>query len=142
MTNEAVLMREVSIPISGTVVDGAGILKGTLLTQSDPNTVAASTTTAPIAAGIASQEKVVDNGQTKLAYYDRGDFRVIASGNIGLGDPLAIAGLQGLNYVYSIINAGGSLSGNIILGHAREAATDEETFRMELHPQTLIDPRA
>ena len=143
MTNEHVLLREIAVPISGTCADSPGILKGTVLVYSDPNTVAASTGNTDNVAGIAAQEKITLNGQTKIAFYEEGDFRGIASGNIGLGDPIASWGREGINQVYSVISGnGGSLSENIILGVAKEAASDEETFRYKLAPQTLIDPRA
>ena len=137
MTNEHVLLREIAPPVSGTCADTPGILKGTVLVYSDPNTVAASTGTNDEVAGIASQEKITLNGQTKIAFYEQGDFRGIASGNIGVGDPIASAGIGSLNYVYSLIGVA-NLSGNCVLGISKEAASDEETFRYKLAPQALV----
>ena len=77
MTNEAVLLKEVALPVSYTVADSGGIEKGTLLKMADLNTAAASDAINDMIAGVAAQEKISLNGQTKLAVYNRGDFRVM-----------------------------------------------------------------
>ncbi len=140
MTNEAVLLTDTHIPIPFTVSDSTGIEKGTLLKLTDLQTAIKASGTADPVAGIAAKEKIASNGKTKLAVYRGGVFRVIASGSIVLGNPVGIAGLGGLNYVYDIVGSG-SLSGSVVLGIALEAATDEETFRMELRPGAVRDTR-
>ena len=136
MTNEAVLMREVALPVSFTCSDSTGIEKGALLALTDPNTVA---TAAGVGldrvAGIAAQEKIALNGQTKIAVYTQGDFKIIGSGSINAGDPVSIWGRDG-NMVFSVA-ATANLSGNCVLGISKENSTAGQSLRVELKPQAL-----
>jgi len=130
-------MREVELPVSFTVADGAGIEKGTLLKMADLNTAAASTAVNDVIAGIAAQEKIVSNGQTKLAVYVRGDFKGELSGNATTGDPLGSHSRTGEeNTIYSLAGVV-NLSGNCCLGVAKEDGTDGQTIRYELKPQVI-----
>ena len=135
MTNEAVLMREVSVPVSFTCSDSTGIEKGALLALTDPNTCATATTSKEEVAGVAAQEKIANNGQTKVAVYDRGDFKIVASGSITAGDPVAMWGRDG-NMVFTLVGVA-NLSGNCVFGIAKETATNGQTLRVELKPQAL-----
>lgn len=82
MANEATLIVETDLPIMMTVADGAGIEKGTVLKMTDPLTAAAATADNDIFAGIAAVEKIASDGNTKLAVYRRGIFKmVITAGN-------------------------------------------------------------
>lgn len=82
MANEAVLIFETEPPIPFTVADGAGIEKGTVLKMSDPMTAAAATADNDVFAGIAAEEKIASDGNTKLGVYRRGIFKmVIEAGN-------------------------------------------------------------
>ena len=140
MANEAVLLREVELPISFTVADNTGIEKGTLLKMTDPNTASANAAHSGIVAGIAAQEKIADNGQTKLAVYQGGDFKVLLSGSATVGDALAMA--SAANSVYSLDHDANAalvvnLSGNVVFGIAKETGTTGETIRVELKPQAI-----
>lgn len=136
MANEAVLLRQYSVPVSFTVADGTGIEKGTLLVLSDPNTAAASASDAAAAtvAGIAATEKVANSGITKLAVHRDGEFKVYLSGTCTVGDPLAyLSGSTYANYVNSVVNTV-LLSGTKIIGEALETGTAGEQIRMILKP--------
>ena len=140
MANEATLLVQRSIPENFTVSNGTGIEKGALLTLSDPNTVATSSSDSviPIVGGIAAVEKIASDGITELAVHRDGVFRVIASGSIGVGDPVAVlSGSTFPNYVHSVA-AATLLSGSRILGESREAATNGQTFKMELRPSFTV----
>ena len=136
MTNEAKLIIETGLPIPFTISNTTGIEKGTLLKLTDLMTAAQADGDADLVAGISASEKIASDGKVKLGVYREGFFKVIASGTINIGDPLAMDG-DGLNYVYHYISAA-NLSGIRIIGTAHEAATDEETFIMELKPQQVL----
>ena len=132
MANEHVLYRETHLPVSYTVSDSTGIEKGTLLRETDPNTAVAISATKQAIAGVAAYEKIASNGQTRLAVYQGGQFKAVASGSITVGDGL-VSDHTGNKLVSSSAQTG--LSGSLIVGMALETATDGETFLYELRPQ-------
>ncbi len=81
MANEAVLVYELSIPVPFTCADNAGIAAGTLLKLSDPMTVAAATADNDIFIGIAAEEKIANDGVTKIPVYLSGIFKMVDSGS-------------------------------------------------------------
>lgn len=137
MTNEAKLIVKTGLSVPMTVDNAIGILKGTLLKLTDLNTASKSDAEGDLVGGIAASEKIAADGKVRLGVYREGRFRVIASGSIAVGDPVAIDGDGGLNYTYAIPNIG-ALSGSRILGIALETATDEQTYLMELKPQNAV----
>ena len=138
MTNEAVLLREVALPVSGTCADATGIAKGAILAMADLNTVALAAADSAIVVGVASQEKIADNGHTKIAFYDQGDFRMTASGDIAIGDAVATSSGTGNSNTVCAMLSTANLSGNVILGMAKETAATGETFRVKLQPQSIL----
>jgi len=131
MALEAVLIIETELPISMTCADGAGIEKGTILTLSDPFTVAGCTTDNAIVGGIAAEEKIANDGKTTIAVWRRGIFR----GTVGL------AGCTVGDALITDCNTGdpneivvADDSSENILGTALETATDLQTFMFELLP--------
>jgi len=126
MANEAVLVYETHQPIQMTVANGTGIEKGTLLTLSDPMTAAAVTTSGAAVAGIAHSEKIAGDGNTKLAVYRGGIFKVTASGSITVGE--AVKATNSNKVTYCMIND------EHIAGYALETAADGETLLIELRP--------
>jgi len=66
MANEATLMIEMDLPIPLTVADGAGIEKCTVLKLTDPMTAAACSADNDVFIGIAAEEKIANDGKTKL----------------------------------------------------------------------------
>lgn len=93
MTNEAVLIIETMPPIPFTCANGTGIEKGTLLTLSDPMTVAATSADNDIFAGVAAEEKIANDGNTKIGVYRQGVFRMKDSGSgITVGTDVVVKG--------------------------------------------------
>lgn len=124
MANEAVLYRETHLPEQFTCADGAGIEKGTVLKLSDPNTVAASSADNDIFAGIAAEEKIASDGNTKIAVYTRGIFKMVVS---------STGSTVGVNQVIKGANTIGdytTLDGEkgYVVGKALETGTNGETI--------------
>jgi len=95
--------------------DSAGIEKGTVLWLAGNKTVSgASTTNAPFA-GIASAEKVKDDGSTTIACWTRGQFGITMDTDTpcSTGELLRISGQNTL----SNLNAD-NISGGIVVGRA------------------------
>src|SRR3990167_342479 len=94
MANEATLEIETSLPVQFTVADATGIEKGTVCKMTDSMTAIASSGTGDVFAGITSQEKIANNGQTKLALYRRGVFLMTAvtGATITTGEWVATSG--------------------------------------------------
>ena len=117
MTNEAVLKRETSIPISFTVADGTGIEQGAILKLSNANTAALSDGDQDYIAGIAAQEKIANDGKTSLAVYTGGDFMCSVNGTVTAGQALATSS---------------STTGSNILVAATATAIGTKTFGIAL----------
>ena len=93
MANEATLMWELEPSVPFTCADGTGIEKGTLLKLAYPATVAACSADGDIFVGIAAEEKIANDGNTKIPVWLRGIFKLTDSGSgITLGDCVKIAG--------------------------------------------------
>ena len=124
MANENVLIHELEPPIPFTVADGTGIEKGTHLKLTDPMTVIKTSAAADAFAGIAAEEKIANDGRTKIGVYLRGVFKGTAGGTITVGDIIQseTAGTnEFLTCAAATDNAGGC-------GIAFESATDGQTF--------------
>lgn len=124
MANEAVLMVELEPPVMMTVSDSAAIEKGTVLKLSDPFTVAASSADNDIFAGIAAEEKIANDGKTKIAVYLRGIFKMVVS---------ATASTVGLDQVIKGANTIGDYTTlddekGYVLGKALETGANTETI--------------
>ena len=127
MANEAVLMVENSLPIMMTVANSAAIEKGTVLKLSDPFTVAASSADNDIFAGIAAEEKIANDGKTKLAVYPPGGnniFKMVCS---------ATASTVGLHQVIKGANTIGDYTTlddekGYVIGQALETGANTETI--------------
>lgn len=138
MALEWTLVTETELPLSFTVADGTGIEKGTLLALSDPNTAAAAGAAAnAVIAGVAAEEKVANDGRTKLAVWRRGIFKATAGGAITVGDPLESSSGAANEVIKSTPSASGSQN---IIGVALETASDTDTLLVELNPYRVDDP--
>lgn len=93
MANEAKLVRRLEDRLQQvTVAEDAGIEKGTVLELTDVNTGAASSGTG-IFCGIATTEKVANDGSTTLSVWNNGIFDMTASAaTITAGDLVKIDG--------------------------------------------------
>lgn len=129
MANEAVLVREISLPVSFT--SATAMEKGTIVKLSDNNVVAASSATGDFTPGILARETL--STDTRASVYEEGDFLVYASGNVTTGHAVAAAGAGFTNYVYDVA-AIQTLSGLQILGYAREDGTSGSQFLIKLQP--------
>ncbi len=128
MANELTLIHEMDVPIPFTCVDGTGIEKGTLLELSDPMTVAKVAGAAPLIIGVAAEEKIADDGKTKIGVYMRGVFKATAGGTIAIG-----AGLIGESGTNELLTSTAAADEIEVCGVALEAATDTQTFLFYLN---------
>jgi len=141
MANEHVLMLQKTFPVSITVANATGIEKGAVLKIADPNTASASNAANDHVAGVAYTEKIANDGNTQIAVLSGpGDeLQAVASGSIGLGDPLvtAISATSPSNMLASAVELTVlQLSGSRVIGRSTEAATAGQTFRYILDIQS------
>jgi hypothetical protein len=139
MAYEHILKVQKTLPVMMTCADGTAITKGTLLTLSDPNTVAACVAAEDKIAGIAYEDKIANNGVTKIAVLEGPGDRLVAyaSGSITVGDPV-VSSIPLANYLASgIATAITKLSSSVVLGYALETATVGEKFLYKLNITTL-----
>lgn len=129
MANENVILTELEPAVGFTCADGTGIEKGTHLRLTDPMTVIITSGSAQEFAGIAAEEKVANDGKTKIGVYMRGIFKGTAGGTIGIGDGL-ISETGGTN---EFLTATPGADDAAICGIALEAATDGQTFKYLLN---------
>ena len=128
MANEAVLIFETAPPIPFTVVDGNAIEKGAFLKLTDPMTASLSTGASDVFAGIAAEEKIANDGKTKIAVYREGIFKVLAgAASISAGVALATE-TSARNEVKPLGTAGDNM-----IGTALETFRDTDTGLMELN---------
>ena len=132
MASEATLIFETELPIPFTVADGTGIEKGAILKMTDPMTAALADGDGDIIAGIAAEEKIANDGKTKLGVYRRGIFKVLAgAANVTVGIAIDTHASTGATNEVAPSPAGAGHQ----LGTSLETAADTETFLMELNPR-------
>lgn len=132
MANEATLIYELETPIPFTCADGTGIEKGAILKLTDPMTAALADGNEDNVAGIAAEEKIANDGKTKIGVYRRGIFKVLAGGAITVGQAMATnAGAGGATN--EVDTAAATAVGSKTIGLALETADDGHTFLMELN---------
>jgi len=126
MANEAAiqtLLGNGGDPLRFTVVDADAIQKGTLLMISGGGvmTAAASTSTHDeVFAGIATMEKVANDGSTTISAYTNCVADLVASGTFKRGDMVKLSGAN----VVSICTYNELISGGSVVGKALEAGTN------------------
>lgn len=131
MTNECVLIYELEPPIPFTCDNTIGIEKGAILKLTDPMTASLADGDGDVIAGIAAEEKVANDGRTKIAVYRRGIFKGLAGTAItGIGAPIDTHASTGATNEIALCAAGHDNQ----LGHALETVADTETFLFELMP--------
>jgi hypothetical protein len=131
MALETTLIHELEPPIPFTCADGTGIEKGALLILSDPMTVATTTGDTDEIVGIAAEEKVANDGRTKIAVYMRGVFRGFA-GAAGATAGLALISDTATGAANELVVA--DVNSEAIVGMALETAADTESFLFLLSP--------
>lgn len=128
MVNEAIIRDRFQDPINFTCADGTGIEKGAVLQLTDPRTAIIATAADVPVAGICAREKIASDGRTSVAVYRAGIFDMVASGTVAIGKAVTTAGVPS----NTVMEAG--VNDEQILGVALEAASDGETFQVELKP--------
>lgn len=132
MAQEAILRVETGKPIMMKCADGTGIEKGSILKLTDPLTAALADGDEDVVAGIASGEKIASNGQIYIGVYREGIFEVVSSGGTAVG--LTVATGAGTGASNDVKTATATAVGGKTLGIALEAASDDESFLIELKP--------
>ena len=115
MANEAVLMIETELPIMMNVGDSTAIEKGSILKLNDLMVVTVSAADNDVFGGIAAEEKIANDGKTKVAVYMGGLFRLKDSGaGMTLGGDCAIAGVNTVASVTSLDDEKGYVVGKVM----------------------------
>tara|TARA_Y100000310_G_scaffold280361_1_gene300040 strand:+ start:257 stop:670 length:414 start_codon:yes stop_codon:yes gene_type:complete len=131
MALETVLIHELELPVPFTCADGTGIEKGALLILTDPMTVATTTGDTDEIIGIASEEKIANDGRTKIGVYLRGIFKGFA-GAAGTTAGLAIISDTATGAANELVIA--DVNSEAVVGIALETAADTESFMFLLQP--------
>lgn len=134
MALECTLIYETSVPIPMTCADGATIEKGSILMLSDPATVAVTTGDTDPVFGIAAEEKIANDGKTKIAVYTSGIFKGYA-GAAGVTAGMGIITDTNTGAANELVVA--DVNSEHIVGTALESATDGQTFLFKLNPIDL-----
>lgn len=131
MALECVLIHELEPAVPFTCADGAGIEKGALLIVTDPMTVATTTGDTDEIIGVAAEEKVANDGKTKIGVYMRGIFKGFA-GAAGTTAGIGIISDTGTGAANELVTA--DVNSDAIVGMALETAADTESFIFLLNP--------
>ena len=131
MALEWTIDTELEPAVSFTVADGTGIEKGSLLKLTDPRTAILSTGDIDAICGIASEEKVANDGKTSIGVYMRGIFICTAGGSITVNDLLMTNSASGA--ANEVITATTAAVGSHAFALALESATDTQTLKVLLN---------
>lgn len=131
MALEAQIVYELETPVPFTCADGTAIPQGSLLKITDPMTVAITAGDTDAIIGIAAEEKVANDGKTKIGVYLRGIFKGYA-GAAGVTAGNAIISDTGTGAANELVDA--DVNSEHIVGRALETATDTESFLFYLNP--------
>lgn len=136
MANEATLVFETHIPIPFTCANSTGIEKGAVLKMTDPMTAIITSAAVDTIAGICAGEKIASDGNTKVAVYRGGVFKVYLSGSCTVGDPAVTDSTVNFFKSGKLLTPN-QMSGATIAGIFLETGTTGETVLMELRPETV-----
>ena len=135
MADEWVLVDRLEDPIDYVVADATGIEKGALLKLTDSGTAILATAAGDMVAGVASSEKIANDGRTQLGVYKRGRFRAVASGAVTVGEPIAVA--AGATNRFAGVQG---QSGAAVIGTAEYTAAVDEAGQVFLNVGVGINP--
>lgn len=123
MANEAILMWETEVAIPINVLDANAIPKGTVLKLADLFVGAASTAADETFACITKIEKIADDGNTKVAGYFGGVFKmVVGAAGCTKGFNVSLAGAN------TIVNADANdIDEGLVVGKVLETGTSGES---------------
>jgi hypothetical protein len=126
----SVLVYETERPVPMFVADASAIEKGDTLKLADGMIVTASTDAEDDIAGIAAEEKVANDGKTKIPVYRGGIFKMTAKAAFTVGQ--AVSSSADANKVQAATKTS---VGSKTLGLALETSGgDNETVLVELNP--------
>lgn len=128
MTNEAVLLKETEIAIPINVADGTAIPKGTVLKNADGFTGSASTGADEAFGGITKIEKIADDGNTQVAAFFGGIFKMVVGTNGATVNFNAVID-DAANTVTDKTDDGDIAEG-LVIGKFLETGTSGETVRV------------
>jgi hypothetical protein len=131
MANEAILVFETAKPIPFICAVGTGIEKGSFVKITDPFTVAITAADHDAVIGITAEEKIANDGKTKVGVYMRGIFEAVA-GTAGVTVGAAIDSDAGTSAANKLADC--AINAENIVGRALETAAAGETFMFELNP--------
>jgi hypothetical protein len=124
----AVLVYEMAVPISFTIADASAIEKGDTVILSTPMTVAISTGANELFGGIAAEEKIANDGKTKIAVYRSGVFKVeVGSAGATVGKDAVLSAKNEYTDYTTLDGEKGESFGKFL-----ESGTDGQFVMMEL----------
>jgi hypothetical protein len=128
MANEAVLVQDLETKhLEVTVADNTGLAKGTILKLTDPNEGEASSADGDFFLGILLEEKVADDGQTRMAVSRHGVWDLkLTDATVAAGEMVKISGanLVALADDDTIANSGE------VVGMALQDGTNNEVIEV------------
>ena len=128
MADEAILRTRFSDPVDFTCSDGTAIAKGTVVTLTDPRTVAIASANNPVI-GITARDKIASDGRTTVPVFIDGIFDMTDSGSgVTVATTVAAAGA---NEVKTAVAADVGIES---MGIALETASADEIFQVLLKP--------
>lgn len=134
MANELTLVYETELPIPFLCADAGAIEKGSIVKLTDPNTVAITAGDNDIIAGVTAEEKIANDGKTKIPVYRHGVFKAVA-GTAGVTVGVAVVTDSATSAANKLADA--AVNEENIFGISRETATAGETFLVDLMPASM-----
>jgi hypothetical protein len=135
MANEHTLIFETTTPIPFTCADATLIERGALLKMTDPMTAIIVSAAVDSIAGVAAEEKIANDGHTKISVYRGGIFKATLSGSCVVGDALVNDVVPNMVKTATGLTEY-QLSGSKILGIALETGATGESILYELRPMS------
>lgn len=131
MANEITIVTQLEPSVAFICADGATIEKGTLVKITDPFTVAATAADHDAVIGVTTEEKIANDGKTKVPVCMRAVCKGVA-GTAGVTVGAAIDSDASTSAVNKLADA--AVNGENIIGRALETAAAGETFLFLLSP--------
>ncbi len=131
MALEWTILTELEPAVGFTVADGTGIEKGSLLKMTDPMTAIINSGDIDQIIGVAAEEKVANDGKTKIGVYMRAIAKCTAGASITVGDLLMNNAAAGA--VNEVIPATAAADGAQVFAMALETVTDTQTLKVLLN---------
>lgn len=123
-------MVETELPVMMTVSNAAAIEKGTLMQLTDPLTASAHSAGDQNFAGIAAEEKIANDGKTKISVYRGGIFKMVTIAAVTVGNAVALSATA--NKVKASVAA--DVASKTIGLALETSGGDTETILVEIRP--------